>query len=561
MAAAMLATVCMSAGYSGSINAEKQGCAAGGSGGEGSADDSKKITVTVLSCDPHITVSASNTFQAEKTEKYWDRYVDVLWGTIAGRANTIASLKPEVAVTHYIEWYQDREKQHILNRFDNSFSKDAVVYAFSKVRPPNIWNIEDTELRGCKLPFDQLTGEITVPDYVTKIGYKAFEKNPFITKVVFSEHSRCTTIGREAFKLCTGLQAVCWPSGIKKIDYDAFEGCTSLTNIKLPIGIENMDRDAFKGCTGLTELDLFSCVQLEEVTGFKGCTGLTKIKLPLNVKKIDVHAFKGCTGLTELDLSPYTQLEALQGFAECTGLKSFKLALNVKKIDEDAFAGCTGLMGELDLSMYARLEKVHGFGRTNITGFKLPLTVTNIGNAFTGCTGLTGTLDLSMYTRLEGKPDVLPEEILSMLGHVNGLDKWAGKLKGAFSYCTGITSVKLPLYIENIDEYAFKDCTGLTSINLPASVESISYSAFEGCTALTEITVPANVKSIYTAAFKNCINLALVAIESAHLHMVGEGAFKDIKSDARFIVKTEAVKQLIFKSLSGIPQERIEVRP
>lgn len=33
MVAAMLATVCMSAGYSGSINAEKQGCAAGGSGG------------------------------------------------------------------------------------------------------------------------------------------------------------------------------------------------------------------------------------------------------------------------------------------------------------------------------------------------------------------------------------------------------------------------------------------------------------------------------------------------------------------------------------------------
>ncbi len=62
-----------------------------------------------------------------------------------------------------------------------------------------------------------------------------------------------------------------------------------------------------------------------------------------------------------------------------------------------------------------------------------------------------------------------------------------GLNKGAFSDCTGLTSVIISDSVTSIGEYAFYYCTGLTSVTIPDSVKGIGEDAFMFCSNLTEI--------------------------------------------------------------------------
>ena len=44
---------------------------------------------------------------------------------------------------------------------------------------------------------------------------------------------------------------------------------------------------------------------------------------------------------------------------------------------------------------------------------------------------------------------------------------------GAFSYCSGLTSVTIPNSVTSIGDGAFQYCSGLTSVTIPNSVKSI----------------------------------------------------------------------------------------
>ena len=65
--------------------------------------------------------------------------------------------------------------------------------------------------------------------------------------------------------------------------------------------------------------------------------------------------------------------------------------------------------------------------------------------------------------------------------------------EGAFSYCSGLTSVTIPNSVTSIGDGALGGCSGLTSLTIPTSVTSIGESAFFGCTGLTSLTIPNSV--------------------------------------------------------------------
>ena len=60
---------------------------------------------------------------------------------------------------------------------------------------------------------------------------------------------------------------------------------------------------------------------------------------------------------------------------------------------------------------------------------------------------------------------------------------------GAFSGCSGLTSLTIPSSVTEIGSEAFEGCSGLTSLTIPSSVTSIGDWAFEGCSGLTSIYV------------------------------------------------------------------------
>jgi hypothetical protein len=94
--------------------------------------------------------------------------------------------------------------------------------------------------------------------------------------------------------------------------------------------------------------------------------------------------------------------------------------------------------------------------------------------------------------------------------------------RGAFSGCTGLTSVSIPDGVTEIGEYAFKGCTGLASVSIPGSVTQIGRNAFVGCESLTSLSIAGSVTQIGEGAFKGCKNLSSVSIPDSVLTQYGK---------------------------------------
>ena len=100
----------------------------------------------------------------------------------------------------------------------------------------------------------------------------------------------------------------------------------------------------------------------------------------------------------------------------------------------------------------------------------------------------------------------------------------------AFSGCSGLTSLTLPAGITSIGEYAFSGCSGLTSLNLPAGITSIDKYAFSGCSRLTSLTLPAGITSIGEFAFSYCSGLTSIYEYAEKVPRIGRYAFEGCAS-------------------------------
>ena len=76
-----------------------------------------------------------------------------------------------------------------------------------------------------------ISGNVTIPDNVTSIGYLAFYYAENITSLTIGKS--CTTIGEKAFRLCKNLSAVTLGESVKTINDGAFVGCSKLTTVYL----------------------------------------------------------------------------------------------------------------------------------------------------------------------------------------------------------------------------------------------------------------------------------------------------------------------------------------
>ncbi len=198
---------------------------------------------------------------------------------------------------------------------------------------------------------------VTIPNSVTSIGGYAFYGCSGLTSVTIP--NSVTSIGEFAFSDCSGLTSVTIPNSVTSIDRYAFSGCSGLTSVTIPNSVTSIGDGAFADCSGLTSVTIPNSVTSIGYDAFSGCSGLTSVTIPNSVTSIGSSAFSGCSGLTSVTIPNSVTSIGYRAFRDCSGLTSVTIPNSVTSIGDYAFCGCSGLhsltigSGVLSIGNYA----------------------------------------------------------------------------------------------------------------------------------------------------------------------------------------------------------------
>ena len=347
-------------------------------------------------------------------------------------------------------------------------------------------------------------GEIVTP-YATDVFGASIVSNEYKNEQgIITFDGDVTSIGYDAFYMCSSLTSIKLPESVTSIGVAAFSNCTSLSSVSIPSTVTSIGQIAFMNCSSLIDIVFPESLVEIGMSAFIRCSSLSTITLPESVTNLGDKAFAGCVSLSSFSgkysadngrclirdniiiaIAPYgltsysipygvTGIE--HAFLECN-LSSITIPKTVKTIGEDAFHGCK-----------------------NLSSIIIPDSVTSIGyQAFTG-SGLVSIIIPSSVKTIDGC---------------------------AFEISRNLEFVTIEEGVTSIGDSAFKNCYSLSSIILPESVSLIKGNAFYNCTSLSSITVKAiNPPTFYsgnTSAFSNTICPIYVPSESVEVYKSATG--------------------------------------
>ncbi len=276
------------------------------------------------------------------------------------------------------------------------------------------------------------------------------------------------SLGSSSFRSATNLTSLTIPSSIKKINYRAFEKCDNLTSVNLG-QIEDISFDVFKDCPKLTKIELPKTLKYGADNGiFTGTTKLTSVTFEEGTTEIVRGILKNCKNITKVTI-PNSVIKIGSGAFSNSGLTEIKLPNSVKEIDYYAFEKCDNLtsvnLGQIEDISFDVFKDC-----PKLTKIELPKTL-----KYGADNGIfTGTTKLTSVTFEEGTTEIV---------------------RGILKNCKNITKVTIPNSVIKIGSGAFSN-SGLTEIKLPNSVKEIDYYAFENCSNLTKVTILDNCTQI-----------------------------------------------------------------
>ena len=181
--------------------------------------------------------------------------------------------------------------------------------------------------------------EITIPDSVTSIGYRAFDSCENLKNVYISDlESWCKIEFVDGFSnpLHSGANLyangelateITIPNSVTSIERCCFVGCTSLTKIMIPDSVTSIGSAAFFSgfpyCVNLTEITIPDSVTSIGNVAFGYCKSLTKITIPNSVESIGDSAFLNCSALTEITIPDSVTSIRSHTFYNCTAPVSY----------------------------------------------------------------------------------------------------------------------------------------------------------------------------------------------------------------------------------------------
>ena len=301
-----------------------------------------------------------------------------------------------------------------------------------------------------------------------------------------------------AFQGCTNLWEITLPDNLSTIGDAAFANCKSLNSIILPENIVSIGDSSFSVCP-LSNITIPINTTKVGASAFRNCSKLGQIKILGNIETIDEHAFENCFSLQGIELPQSITTIGISAFKNCTSLQSVIFAER---------CNLTKIAGDLSNSQTYPQNGVF-YNCTSLTSITIPANVEIIeATAFMNCKALSTLL-------------FEPNSKLQIIGgniHAEALKDGYGKLDayGAFTNCTLLTSIQIPISVIEIECAAFYNCTSLNSVIFeegahintiggggiyPYYGESYGGGAFSKCISLQSIDIPQSITKLEAFAF------------------------------------------------------------
>ena len=265
----------------------------------------------------------------------------------------------------------------------------------------------------------------------------------------------------------------------------------------------------------------FKGLLLTAVFMLLGCLSIQAANDDLITKQITINLDKAGTLPNKIASSEMYKITNLKIIGEINGT-DWNMIREMAGRDNRGY-GTEGKLSVLDLSE----AKIVKGGDSYYPGDNCYTSNDEIGEkAFTDCSRLTSL--------------TLPVGITSI-----GYD--------AFAYCSGLTSLTLPAGITSIGEYAFYGCSGLTSLTLPAGITEIGESTFSDCSGLTSLTLPDGITSIGSRAFYGCSGLTSLTLP-AGITSIGDDTFYGCSglTSLTFPAGITSIGEYAFSGCSGL---------
>jgi hypothetical protein len=209
--------------------------------------------------------------------------------------------------------------------------------------------------------YKDIEGVLFTKDGKTLVAYPAGGKTGYTVP------AGVTTIGEEAFSLCTSLTAVTIPAGVTSISSDAFSACWSLKVISVAAAnrqYKDIDGVVFSkdGKTLLLypkggKTDYTVPAGVTDIGRAFALSRLTSVTIPKGVTSIDGGAFANCESLTSVTIPEGVTSIGEYAFLACGSL-DLTIPASVASIGDYAFGGCSSLKPEVA----ADIEKRFGEG-------------------------------------------------------------------------------------------------------------------------------------------------------------------------------------------------------
>jgi len=175
----------------------------------------------------------------------------------------------------------------------------CTVHLPEHLREIGVWTFDDC------LRLSAITVEASNPNYISMDGV-LYTRDGTLVQMPQGHPARnftvpegVTHIGFRAFEKCRSLESVTLPESLEHISFNAFSHCTSLRRIVIPQKVKTIDTYAFSDCTTLTSVKLHEGLTTLASHAFDGCTNLQILNLPKSLKKIGNSVFHGCDKLPQ----------------------------------------------------------------------------------------------------------------------------------------------------------------------------------------------------------------------------------------------------------------------